>query len=250
MDKTGVALIFSCMSCQSCLVCWMLLHKSIIDKSDKSHVMSCRVSADFSRLNLQVAASGDAAKADEHALCKGLLAMADGLEKARAEAAKHVDIQEALTASTLDSVDEWLHKQGQCLGVALKEKYSGLCKSLSSDSKSVREICDKLPSLAEESEYRRQTLQVTQTLATASPKLDSSCDAVKGILKMVQMLDKVKFGVLTLEVPLNDDEASGLVATASCMSSLAAFHVTCLLGSPNEFVSWFEPGGWAGGKVV
>ena len=23
----------------------------------------------------------------------------------------------------------------------------------------------------------------------------------------------------------------------------------CLLGSPNEFVSWFEPGGWAGGKV-
>ena len=23
-----------------------------------------------------------------------------------------------------------------------------------------------------------------------------------------------------------------------------------LLGSPNEFVSWFEPGGWAGGKVV
>ena len=23
-----------------------------------------------------------------------------------------------------------------------------------------------------------------------------------------------------------------------------------LLGSPNEIVSWFEPGGWAGGKVV
>ncbi|CAE7473739.1 unnamed protein product [Symbiodinium sp. CCMP2592] len=212
------------------LVCCFLEATLDVFRFPIFHFMSViDFSADF-RPQVAAIQRGDAAKADDLALCKGLLAMAEGLEKARAEASKHVDIKEALKASALDSVDEWLHKQGVCLGSALKQKYSSLCKSLSAESESVRAICEKLPSLTDESEYRSKTLQVTQALATASPKLDSSCDGVKGILKMVTMLDKVKFGFFTLDVPLNDDEASGLVATASCMSSVAAFHVTFVAG--------------------
>ena len=188
---------------------------------------------------LQVAAlqRADLSKSNHQSLATALCEVSENLMKAKENANSQDDIQEALKASGLDSVQGWLLSVGESLVSTIKDKHEVLCKSVRLSKADIDSFIDKVPSVGNEALYRQETLKFLQPLAKQVAALETGLKELAAQEGIQKKLHQLKFGENEqLTFPETEVSASGLVPAAGRVAAIASFHVSavaalCLLRS-------------------
>ena len=177
---------------------------------------------------LQVAAlqRADLSKSNHQSLATALCEVSENLMKAKENANSQDDIQEALKASGLDSVQGWLLSVGESLVSTIKDKREVLCKSVRLSKADIDSFIDKVPSVGNEALYRQETLKFLQPLAKQVAALETGLKELAAQEGIQKKLHQLKFGENEQRTfPETEVSASGLVPAAGRVAAIASFHL-------------------------